>query len=287
MTDDDNSDANSHHHRLRRHHRRSSKAAAARTSTSSLHLPLALLATTALLVSDGRSSSVVLAQEADGGGATTATASAVGGGVPTTPTSSVAAAVLPKCTRPPPTCSSRYYKIADESNGLATSCAAVDQTADPVVGLSQTECQTSCDGLDGCDTINFRWRDPNFAGQSTCYRKNCGNFQQAACTLFSKHKERDVYTKACGADELWDSYVLGNPFDGLFAGVQCPDPEEETVEAVLEQCIAVPETDDAEVRIHCCLMLCLYYCSLRSYLTRPANPIAILFSLLDLLQSLL
>ena len=24
----------------------------------------------------------------------------------------------------------------------------------------------------------------------------------AACTLFSKHKERDVYTKACGAEEL-------------------------------------------------------------------------------------
>ena len=85
-----------------------------------------------------------------------------------------------------------YYKISDEANGLATSCAAVDQTADPIRGLDQAGCQASCDALEGCDTINFRWQDPNFNGTSTCYRKNCGDFKTAACTLFSKHKSRDV-----------------------------------------------------------------------------------------------
>jgi hypothetical protein len=58
----------------------------------------------------------------------------------------------------------RYYKISDEFNGLATSCAAVDQAADPVVGLDQAGCQYACDMQEGCDTINFRWNDPNFNG---------------------------------------------------------------------------------------------------------------------------
>ncbi len=114
-----------------------------------------------------------------------------------------------------------YYKISDEFNGLATSCAAVDQTADPVRGLDQAGCQASCDALEGCDTINFRWNDPNFNGDSTCYRKNCGSFEVAACTLFSKHKSRDVFTKACGAEELWKSHVLTDG-EGLFQGVRCP-----------------------------------------------------------------
>jgi len=140
------------------------------------------------------------------------------------------------CTQPAPTCALTYYKISDEANGLATSCAAVDQTADPVVGLDQNGCQAACDALPGCDTINFRWVDPNFGGQSTCYRKNCGSFQTAACTLFSKHKERDVYTKACGASELWTDHVLGGTFDGLFAGVLCPDDSTQKVSEVLGRC---------------------------------------------------
>lgn len=67
----------------------------------------------------------------------------------------------------PQVCVERYYKISDEFNGLATSCAAVDQSADPVVGLDQAGCQHACDELEGCDTINFRWKDPNFNGTST------------------------------------------------------------------------------------------------------------------------
>jgi len=230
VTDDDNSDANSHDHRLRRHRRRSSKAAA-RTSPSSLRLPLALLATTALLGSDGRSSSVVLAQEADGGGATTATA----------PAESALAEYNPiDCTAydgsdEAPLCVDTYYKISGESNGLATSCAAVDQTADPVVGLDQAGCQAACDGLEGCDTINFRWKDPNFNGESTCYRKNCGDFKSAACTLFSKHKSRDVYTKACGAAQLFPDHVITDG-SGLFAGVQCPDETAAAVSTILDTC---------------------------------------------------
>ena len=61
-------------------------------------------------------------------------------------------------------CVERYYKLSDEFNGLATSCAAVDQAADPVIGLDQAGCQYACDTLEGCDTINFRWKDPNFNG---------------------------------------------------------------------------------------------------------------------------
>lgn len=80
-------------------------------------------------------------------------------------------------------CTKKYYKISDEFNGLATSCAAVDQAADPVTGLSQAGCQASCDKMQGCDTINFRRVDPNFDRESTCYRKNCGRFETAACTL--------------------------------------------------------------------------------------------------------
>lgn len=58
----------------------------------------------------------------------------------------------------PQVCVERYFKISDEFNGLATSCAAVDQSADPVVGLDQAGCQAACDELEGCDTINFRWK---------------------------------------------------------------------------------------------------------------------------------
>jgi hypothetical protein len=130
-------------------------------------------------------------------------------------------------------CTSAYYKISDEFNGLATSCAAVDQTADPVVGLDQAGCQASCDAMEGCDTINFRWKDPNFNGDSTCYRKNCGSFEQAACTLFSKHLSRDVFTKACGAEELWADHVLVDG-DGLFAGVRCPSAAGDDGDASLE-----------------------------------------------------
>ena len=100
--------------------------------------------------------------------------------------------VIPDAVEPAPSCTKSYYKVSDEFNGLATSCAAVDQTADPVRGLDQAGCQASCDALEGCDTINFRVKDPNFNGTSTCYRKNCGSFEVAACTLFSKHKSRDV-----------------------------------------------------------------------------------------------
>ena len=83
-------------------------------------------------------------------------------------------------------CASRFYKIADESNGLATSCPAVDQKLDPVRGLSLAGCQAACDALGGCNTVNYRVTDPNFDGDSTCYRKACGSFKAAVCTLFSQ-----------------------------------------------------------------------------------------------------
>ena len=150
------------------------------------------------------------------------------------------------CTNPEPTCSTPYYKISDESNGLATSCAAVDQTADPVVGLDQAGCQAACDEMEGCDTINFRWKDPNFGGESTCYRKNCGDFVTASCTLFSKHKERDVYTKACGVKELWEGHVIGDVFTDLYAGVSCPDETSEDVAQVLAACSAGDVADVVE-----------------------------------------
>mmetsp|Transcript_24130 Transcript_24130/g.52665 ORF Transcript_24130/g.52665 Transcript_24130/m.52665 type:complete len:1264 (-) Transcript_24130:809-4600(-) len=125
-------------------------------------------------------------------------------------------------------CSERYYKISDESNGLATSCSAVDQPADPVRGLDLAGCQASCDAMPGgCNTINFRVTDPNFNGNSTCYRKRCSSFKTAVCTLFTNHKSRDVYTKACGADSQWPSHVVTDP-SGLFAGVRCPDVEVES-----------------------------------------------------------
>lgn len=213
-----------------------------RTSqTTPSPLVLVTAAVSALLVlSASPSSLLAAAQETDGSGGAAA-APASGGGT---------------CTQPAPTCAGTYYKISDETNGLATSCAAVDQTADPVVGLDQNGCQAACDGLEGCDTINFRWVDPNFGGQSTCYRKNCGSFQTAACTLFSKHKERDVYTKACGADELWSDHVLGGSFDGLFAGVLCPDESAQEVSEVLGRCtesagVAV-EPDAEEVSFSIC-----------------------------------
>ena len=204
---------------------RARRAVPRRRTSQTTPSPLVLVTAvvSALLVlSASPSSLLVAAQETDGsGGAAAAAAPASGGGT---------------CTQPAPTCAGTYYKISDETNGLATSCAAVDQTADPVVGLDQNGCQAACDGLEGCDTINFRWVDPNFGGQSTCYRKNCGSFQTAACTLFSKHKERDVYTKACGADELWSDHVLGGSFDGLFAGVLCPDESAQEVSEVLGRC---------------------------------------------------
>ena len=146
-------------------------------------------------------------------------------------------------------CVEKYYKISDESNGLATSCAAVDQTADPVVGLDQAGCQAACDALEGCDTINFRWKDPNFNGESTCYRKNCGDFKTAACTLFSKHKSRDVYTKACGAAQLYPEHVITDG-NGLFAGVQCPDETAAEVSGLLDTCAAnvgtIPDAEPVE-----------------------------------------
>lgn len=60
----------------------------------------------------------------------------------------------------------------------------------------------------------------------------------AACTLFSKHKERDVYTKACGAEELWGGHVIGDAFTDLFAGVACPNENETGVAEVLGVCAA-------------------------------------------------
>lgn len=207
------------------------------TTTSPLVLMTAVVSTL-LFLSASHPSLLVAAQETDGSEA---------------------------CTQPAPACAATYYKISDETNGLATSCAAVDQTADPVVGLDQNGCQAACDGLPGCDTINFRWVDPNFGGQSTCYRKNCGSFQTAACTLFSKHKERDVYTKACGADELWSDHVLGGSFDGLFAGVLCPDEATQKVSEVLGRCTesAGVEPDAEEVSfpdaVACfVLIICIY-----------------------------
>ena len=148
-----------------------------------------------------------------------------------------------------PICVDKYYKISDESNGLATSCAAVDQTADPVIGLDQAGCQAACDSLEGCDTINFRWKDPNFGGETTCYRKNCGDFKTAACTLFSKHKSRDVYTKACGAAQLYPEHVITDG-NGLFAGVQCPDETAAEVSGLLNTCAAnegtIPDAEAVE-----------------------------------------
>ena len=227
---------------------RSSTTKATSSSTASpsaRHLPLTLLAAaaTAFLIRDGSSPAVVLAQETDGAGA--AAVAATVPGVPTTPdasATSTTSTASPSCARSPPTCSSRYYKISDESNGLATSCAAVDQTKDPVIGLDQAGCQAACDGLEGCDTINFRWKDPNFNGESTCYRKNCGYFKTAACTLFSKHKSRDVYTKACGAAQLFSDHVITDS-GGLFAGVQCPDETDPEVSNVLQICA----TDEASI----------------------------------------
>ena len=57
----------------------------------------------------------------------------------------------------------------------------------------------------------------------------------AACTLFSKHKARDVYSKACGVEGLWGEYVIGDVNTGLFAGVGCPGNETvgECVESVM------------------------------------------------------
>ena len=143
------------------------------------------------------------------------------------------------------TCADKYFKISDEVNGLATSCAAVDQTADPKVGFDLPGCQAECDGMDGCDTINFRWKDPNFGGNSTCYRKNCGNFKVAACTLFSKHKARDVYTKACGAFELHSDHIIEDD-NGLFAGIMCPDETETGVAELLGKCENNEPTDILE-----------------------------------------
>ena len=223
------------------HHRGGNNVPRRRRTFPTTTSPLVLMTATIsalLFLSASPSSLLVAAQETDGSGGAAAAAS---GGT---------------CTQPAPTCAATYYKISDETNGLATSCAAVDQTADPVVGLDQNGCQAACDGLEGCDTINFRWVDPNFGGQSTCYRKNCGSFQTAACTLFSKHKERDVYTKACGADELWSDHVLGGSFDGLFAGVLCPDESAQEVSEVLGRCtesagVAV-EPDAEEVSFSIC-----------------------------------
>jgi hypothetical protein len=122
-------------------------------------------------------------------------------------------------------CSARYFKISNQANGLATSCAAVDQVADPVMGLDLAGCQAACDTMDGgCNTINFRWSDPNFGGNSTCYRKRCHDFQTAACTLFTQHQGRDVYTKACGTSEMYQDHLILDA-DGLFAGVNCPAEE--------------------------------------------------------------
>ena len=85
--------------------------------------------------------------------------------------------------------------------------------------------------MDRCNTINFRWTDPNFGGNSTCYRKRCEDFATAVCTLFTKHKSRDVYTKACGADNAWASVgsvlffpsprPLLSPIRMLFAVLVC------------------------------------------------------------------
>mmetsp|Transcript_3887 Transcript_3887/g.9103 ORF Transcript_3887/g.9103 Transcript_3887/m.9103 type:complete len:1377 (+) Transcript_3887:260-4390(+) len=201
-----------------------------RTSSTAPTRPLvpmtAVVSALLLVLAATPSSLLVAAQETDGGGGGT-------------------------CPQPAPTCATTYYKISDEANGLATSCAAVDQTADPVVGLDQNGCQAACDGLAGCDTINFRWVDPNFGGQTTCYRKNCGSFQTAACTLFSKHKERDVYTKACGAEDLWSDYVLGGSFDGLFAGVLCPDESSQRVSEIMGRCTASAGVEPEAVEETC------------------------------------
>eukprot|EP00927_Polykrikos_kofoidii_P016322 TRINITY_DN17358_c0_g1_i1.p1 TRINITY_DN17358_c0_g1~~TRINITY_DN17358_c0_g1_i1.p1 ORF type:complete len:1046 (+),score=97.50 TRINITY_DN17358_c0_g1_i1:54-3191(+) len=117
-------------------------------------------------------------------------------------------------------CAERYFKIADEVNGLASSCAPVEQTADPVRGMDLVGCQAACDALDGCNTVNFRVTDPNFGGNSTCYRKQCSDFKTAVCTLFTLHKNRDVYTKANGAASLWDKHVELDSL-GLFSGMRC------------------------------------------------------------------
>ena len=214
----------------------------ARASVRPLVRMTAVVSALLLILAATPSSLLVAAQETDGGG---------GGGGGT-------------CSQPAPTCATTYYKISDEANGLATSCAAVDQTADPVVGLDQNGCQAACDGLAGCDTINFRWVDPNFGGQSTCYRKNCGSFQTAACTLFSKHKERDVYTKACGAEELWSDHVLGGSFDGLFAGVLCPDESSQRVSEIMGRCTASAgvepeEVEEVSLYLYRCRYIYIYY----------------------------
>ena len=47
-----------------------------------------------------------------------------------------------------------------------------------------------------------------------------------------------MYTKACGAEELWSDYVLGGSFDGLFAGVLCPDESSQRVSEIIGRCTA-------------------------------------------------
>mmetsp|Transcript_27328 Transcript_27328/g.40396 ORF Transcript_27328/g.40396 Transcript_27328/m.40396 type:complete len:986 (-) Transcript_27328:398-3355(-) len=150
-------------------------------------------------------------------------------------------------------CFAKYYKISDQSNGLATSCASMGQTNDPVVGVSQSECQAACDSLPGCDTVNFRWSDPNFNGESSCYRKICGDFSSAVCTLFTNHKGRDVYTKACGAESLYPSHIETDNLNGLFAGVRCPDNDDaDNTTASLNTCTRFTSTNNTDSQCDMC-----------------------------------
>jgi hypothetical protein len=56
-----------------------------------------------------------------------------------------------------------------------------------------------------------------------------------------------VYTKACGAEELWAGHVIGDAFSDLFAGVSCPDGNETGVAEVLEVCAAGVVEEGGEV----------------------------------------
>ena len=117
-------------------------------------------------------------------------------------------------------CSTKYYKIADEFNGQSTLCPPVNATNDePLLNTDLTACQAQCDSTPTCDTIEFNWRDPAHNWQSSCHLRNCADFDTATCSM-SPGKGKDIYTKACGAEENWSKQVVvdGN---GLFAAVQC------------------------------------------------------------------
>ena len=59
-----------------------------------------------------------------------------------------------------------------------------------------------------------------------------------------------VYTKACGASQLYSQNVVVNG-EGLFSGISCPDENADEVKSLLDTCAAnggvIPDSEPAEL----------------------------------------